>query len=169
MAYRSRKPVRMVGGIINSGNLDTGEVAWTRGGQKVATIQSGADAIAPRLFASPGAIGSGTSAILWSGTGGRLNTIIALQAISGVAQALFYDSAGALASGPLMSGNVSRVVIGVLPANTFGGVGLGGPIPIAVDAPFYSGLCVAALSGCAGFTAIWTPAADRSGAGDELN
>lgn len=170
MSFRTRKPVRMVGGVVNSGNLDTGEVNWTRGGQRVVCVHSGGLLNAGSGFA-PGGVVSTDQLVIFSGAG-RLNTIIPLVAISGV-RVVFYDSSVAARSGGgAGNGGVESgyPTLAVIPANSFNAPNtLGGPLPIEVDVPFRSGLAVSNISGAPGFSAVYTPEAFRSGAGDQFD
>lgn len=166
MAQRSRNPHRMAGAVVSSGNLDTGEVAWTRGGQRLVSffsggpLQLGSGSVAPVAQ-------TGDHAIFWSGAG-RLNTVFPHQAISGVA-VHFYDSAVVARSGPNTYRESGYGLLAVIPANTWDNQG--GTLeqihkPIHFDTPFYSGLAVIGASGVPGVTFTFTPEAFRSGAGD---
>lgn len=131
-----------------------GLVGTTRGGTRAATIFSGIIAGA-NLGAAPGAVNAGSDTLFFSGAG-VLNTVVANQALSGAA-VTFYDAPAAVSGGPLNTSG--HKILAHLPANTIGSFGVvgGGPLPIAVNTPFYSGLCAAVRSGCAGFTVTWTP------------
>lgn len=142
-----------------SGDVQTGEVPFIRGGGRCATIYSGA--LAPSLVAAPGATLAGNNSghvVLFSGAG-RINSLVCHQAqlsLSGV-PITFYDSAiPHLANGsPAQSG--MKILA---PLNAAGGVS--GQVnlifpPIPIDLPFQSGLCVVALSGAPGFTVSFTP------------
>ena len=76
MSLTTGYPLRMVGGNVNSGNINTGEVPYTRGGMQTACAFSGAIAMGTAAMPT-GAIASGGSALITSG-GGRLNSFTAL-------------------------------------------------------------------------------------------
>ena len=171
MSLASRKPVRMAGAVLNSGNLDTGEVLWNRGGMRTASVYSGSDdyTLSGQLMHVPGGVGSGAGGFIIYSGGGRLNTYIPHAAVSGLVPPVFYDSVGALASGPFLGGNPRRILYQA-PANTielthFLGAG---PVPVVLDVPFQSGLCVFYRSGAIGFTVTFTPEAVRSGFADDV-
>ena len=155
MSITTRRPQRLGGANFHSGSPNTGELQYTRGGALRFTVFSGG------LITAGSGQGafinlSGGHVAVFSG-GGRLNTIIPHQAISGVA-AFFYDSAIIARSGVATCPESGRGVVGVMPANTFNGPNtLMGPLPIPVDCPFNSGLSVSCPSGTAGFTISYTP------------
>ena len=184
MGYRTRNPHRQAGALINSGNLDTGEVRMTRGGERAATIYSGAIAMGTaRGQAGAGVFSSGGSVFLISG-GGRLNSFTALwpaavalagngeNAVVSGQPIVVYDAGITARSGVFTDGTLSEsgarilfawappklIASGALVLNphaTFN--------PQSLDIPFYSGLCVMALSGATGFNLTYTPEASRSG------
>jgi len=189
MSLRTRKPVRMAGAIIQSGNLDTGEVRMTRGGERVATIFSGAINMNAGAGAPGAAFSSGGSVLIISGAG-RLNSFTALWP-AGVALAgngeggvvsgqpiVVYDSVITARSGVLTDGTISEsgrkilfswappklIASGALVLNPHATYN-----PVPLDIPFYSGLCAMALSGAPGFTVSYTPEAVRSGLRDDVN
>ena len=160
MSLTTRNPVRFIGGNLNSGYANTGEVAFTRGGQLTFSaysggmgLQIGSGGIPPPTGAAHVLADHGR---LFSGAG-RLHTVIPHQALSGVA-ITFYDGAAPAVSGVGLWRVSGLSVLGTVPANSFLAFGtLGGPMPIALDVPFFSGLCVNASSGTPGFTCTFTP------------
>lgn len=170
MGYRTRNPHRFAGAVITSGNMDTGEINWTRGGMRLGCFFSGGlrslGSGAPAPVAQ-----TADHAVFWSGAG-RLNTVFPHQAISGVA-IHFYDSAVVARSGPNTYMESGYRLIAVIPANTWdnrGGTLEHIQVPMQFDVPFYSGLAVIGTSGVAGCTFTWTPEATRSGGlTDEAN
>lgn len=161
MSVTSRNPLRMAGACINSGNPATGEVAYTRGGQRTLCVYSGA-----LLLGSGGSVplagGTTGHAQWWSGPG-RLNTILPHQAVSGAA-GFFYDSATIALSGVAGYASSGYPVVGVVPANTFGVAGVvgGPPQQMNVDVPFQNGLCASFPSGMAGVTFTITPETNQA-------
>lgn len=174
MATLTKRPLRMLGGIQTSGAPYTGEVPMTRGGQATATVCSGA--IAPTVIGATGALGSGGSSLIISGAG-RLNSFTALFP-AGVALAgngevavisgqpiVVYDSAITARSGLYVDGTISESGRKILyswqpPRYVMSGSALVGSTafdPKPLDVPFFSGLCVLALSGAPGFTLSYTP------------
>lgn len=162
MSVPARDPMMIAGTPRSSGDVQTGEIPWTRGGGRSTSIQSGA--LAASLSTAPGATGSGTGQyVLYPGPG-RLNTIFQHQnvlTLSGVA-INFYDAGLMTTSGVGISGTRIIAVI-----NTPGGQSgqFTGTLPLAVDMPFTSGLCVSAPSGAPGFTASFTPESNILDAG----
>ena len=190
MSLRTRKPVRMAGGIVNSGNVDTGEVRWTRGGERVATALSGAIA---GMSGRGIPITSGGHGFIISGQG-RVNTFAALRPynlLSGVTAAgaytsvlsgqpvVVYDAVMGQRSGIINDGTLvesgARPIFAWFPPVSYSGLSVErGNVesyfqPVNVDQPFFSGLAVVALSGAPGFTLTYTPESVRSGAGDQLD
>ncbi len=153
MSTPVRKPAALAGTPRSSGDVQTGEFLLTRGGGRAATVNSGGLA-----FNAPGAAKIGDQMIFYSG-GGRLNTILPLLAQSGSA-VTFYDAGTVLASGAVPASGYR--VLYTIPGNTalmFPGLINGGPLPIAVDVPFSSGLCATGIiaSGMCPFTITYTP------------
>ncbi len=146
----------MAGACVNSGNVNTGEINYTRGGARTFCVYSGA-----LLLGSGGSIplaAATTGHALWYSGAGRLNVILPHQGVSGAA-GFFYDSAVVARSGTATYTESGYRVVGVVPANTFGLVGVtgGGPVPINCEVPFFSGLCGCFPSGMAGVTFTITP------------
>ena len=119
------------------------------------TVGSGSNNLRP-VVADP-ATGH---AVFWSGPG-RLNWVQQHQAISGV-QAHLYDGATVAVSGVGTFGNSGHLILATLPANSFGGLINGGPLPMSVGTPFNSGLSLSLASGAAGVTVNFTPAVNPS-------
>ena len=163
--------MRFAGANLNSGSLSTGEVLFNRGGVRTATVYSGAIA-ASVVAAGTGSIGSGGSVLVMSGAG-RLNSFTAHWP-AGVALAgngenavvsgmpiVVYDSSITARSGLYVDGTISEsgrkvlytwsppklIASGALLLN---GNGIFNPVPL--DVPFFSGLCIMALSGATGYT-----------------
>jgi hypothetical protein len=176
MSITTRNPVRMTGGTINSGFPSTGEVPMTRGGQATATVFSGAIAMGVAA-AGAGALSSGGSVLVVSGAG-RLNNFTAVWP-AGVALAgngenacisgqpiVVYDSAITARSGVLTDSTIAESGRKILftwcpPKQLASGVTnesfAARYLPIPLDVPFFSGLCVMALSGAPGFNLNYTP------------
>ena len=72
MSIATRKQVWMKGANLFSGGVNTGEVAWNRGGTVAAHVYSGAITMSGRSSA----VSSGGSVLFFSGAG-RLNTFTA--------------------------------------------------------------------------------------------
>lgn len=158
MSITTRSPLRVAGANINSGFPNTGEQAQCRGGMTTATVYSGGALSPGSGFLPTGAAQTADHVLLCPGPG-RLNNVLvhsAVLTLSGV-KLDFYDAAAVSASGPATHVPARRVIARF---NEPGGQSgqLTSPNSIfAVDMPFTSGLCVAATSGTAGFTASWTP------------
>ena len=174
MSYRTRRPVRMAGAVVTSGSIDTGEVTWTRGGARAATVLSGGITIAVHSGIYPTVTTYSGGHVLFFSGAGRLNTLMPhLQMQSGV-PVFFYDAGAIAPSGVSVSGQ--KVFALIPPTHRLGDVlgfqsGYGFTTPwrdyIECDIPFTSGLCAAIPSGIPGFTLTYTPEALRSGAGNE--
>lgn len=166
MSVTSKNPLRMAGANLNSGQVNTGDIYFTQGGAQKYTAFSGGllnlasggqnpPAGAPAVVAD--------NALLFSGAG-RLNKCFPHQLISGVS-VVFYDASVPALSGPNNFTKSGYAVLGILPANTIGGIGVNlgaGPFVAEFGIPFNSGLCVSATSGCPGFTVSWTPETNPS-------
>ena len=76
MAFTSRNPVRFAGAVSNSGNVDDGALSYQRGGQRTASVYSGAIAMGTAATGT-GSFSSGGSVLVTSGQG-RLNTFTAI-------------------------------------------------------------------------------------------
>ncbi len=164
MSVTTRSPLRMVGGLINSGFADTGEVRTTDGGEQTACIWSGNLLTNASLTGAPaGAVTSGGHTQLWSGPG-RLHRIIPHDILTSGQPVTFYDAGAISVSGVSVSG---QKFIGRIPARSRATLALAsGALDtgvqwqdvIEVQMPFTSGLCVAAASGAPGFSVAFTPA-----------
>lgn len=129
----------------------------TVGGFETNAVASGA--VAPLVIRSGGdaqvyIVGSD---IMFQSGPGRLNHIIPHQtvmALSGV-QATFYDAAAPVSGGPVLASG--HILLGGLAAG-YGVSGqiLGAGIPIPINVPFTSGLCLNSRSGQPGMTVVWT-------------
>lgn len=182
MALTTRNPLRFTGGVVNSGNVDDGALQTIQGGHRTACVYSGA--IAMGTAACPtGALSSGGSILIASGQG-RLNIFTALfpagvalaggganAVISGQAITV-YDSAITARSGVAIDATISesgRKILFVWTPPTL--VASGAVVltnrsvydPIQLDVPYFSGLCIQALSGAPGFNVGFTP--DRTASG----
>lgn len=182
MALTTRNPLRFTGGVVNSGNVDTGEIAFTQGGQRTACVFSGA--IAMGVVTSPtGALSSGGSILVVSGQG-RINTFTALWpagvALAGVGEnacisgqpIVVYDSAITARSGVLTDATIAESGRKILYAWSPPKLVASGAVllnartvydPVKLDIPYFSGLCVMALSGAPGFAIGFTPDRTTSG------
>lgn len=161
MSFRTRKPVRMAGALIQSGNIDTGAVAMERAGSRVYTSFSGI----------------GVDTLIHSGQG-KLNQAFHYTQIASGRGVIFYDGAAVTSGGPFSASG--HKVLGILPMHAaaayFSGVErnpMSYPGVInQYDFPYYSGLIAAPLagSGHASFSVSYSPDAvgARSGLNDEL-
>ena len=159
MSSPIRDPNFIGGTPRSSGDVQTGEIAWTLGGGRTASVFSGNAVLSGALNAVPtGITGGGYDLQIYSG-GGRLKSVMPHTiSISGV-NVVFYDAAVTTSGGPFPASG--HKIIGFLPGNT-GGAGLSGSLNFAnivyqYDMPFQSGLCAALKSGQAGFTVSWIP------------
>lgn len=157
MSIPTRKPVRFVGGIVNSGHPNTGELATTRGGMVGFSAWSGGPVQLNSGSAVPVAT-TGDHAVLVSGPG-RLNSAFVINGVlsmSGVGITL-YDAASVATSGPGTVPAAGRRVLGVLnaPGGVSGQINLPGAI-VPFDMPFALGLAVNAPSGACGFSVSYT-------------
>lgn len=161
MSFRTRKPVRMAGALIQSGNVDTGAVVMEKAGSRVYTSFSGV-AVDTSIHAGQG----------------KLNQAFYFTQIASGRGVIFYDGHAVTSGGPFSASG--HKVLGILPMHAadayFSGVERN-PIsyPGVVnqyDFPYYSGLIAAPLagSGNASFSVSYSPdaAGARSGLGDDL-
>lgn len=169
MANTTRNPLRLVGGTVNSGAVNTGEQRATYGGGQVSTIYSGMVS-GVGIQSAPGAItgvntAGGADLMLWSGPG-RLKDVLVLQGVVSGQATIFYDGATPTSGGPFVASG--HRVLGFIPAGTatapgvFGLLGSGLPTVLAgqvlsYDMPFHSGLIVNMKSGGQGFTVSFSP------------
>lgn len=145
MSFNTRKPLRVGGSVLLSGEINTGALKTAQEGEAVYTALSGVNA----------------TTLILSGAG-RLNAIMRTNAASG-ANVLFADSAVATSGAPFSTSghNVIGMIqqaIGVLSGVT---VPIGTPVGIwtRCDAPFFSGLIACpAASGVPGFSVLYTKA-----------
>lgn len=159
MSVSTRNPLRMAGANLASGNVNTGELSFNRGGAQAGCFYSGA--FLQGTAAAPGSLGSGGNYLLVSGAG-RLNTVAIhqnIQVLSGVA-ITFYDSAVIKLSGVAVSASGQRILTTTIAPGGVSGQQTLSNVNMQVDAPFQSGLCVEALSGAPGFTWTYTPEAN---------
>ena len=176
MSIPVKSPHTIAGTPRSSGDINTGEIPWTRGGGRSATVYSGAIAMGVTA-AGTGALVSGGSIMLFSGAG-RLNSFTAIWpagvALAGNGEAgcisgqpiVAYDSAALAGSGVLTDGKIAALGAKVLfswcpPKQLASGVTnesfASRYLPQPLDIPFQSGLSVIALSGAPGFTVTFTP------------
>lgn len=136
MSLRTRSPMRTAMFTPTSGDLNTGQFRNTNGGQQIYTSFSGIAA----------------GAVLIAGSGGRLDTILALTTNSGPA-ILFYDAPVATSGGPFSTSG--HRIVGILPALYPTALPSGQfmlynvppfSAPALCGAPFYSGLVAQALA-----------------------
>lgn len=162
MSIPVSKPCFIAGTPRSSGDVQTGEVTWTRGGGRTACVWSGSLLTNAALTGAPGAVQSGGHILLFSGAG-RLNTILPHALLTSGQAVTFYDAGSVALSGISVSG---QRFIGIIPQTMRAPlVALSGNQAltvawqdrIEVDMPFSSGLCVAAASGAPGFTCSFTP------------
>lgn len=162
MSLGTKNPLRMLAGNI-SGGPNTGEFLQVRGGTRKAGLWSGTVAAASQAGFNIVTAG-GPSFNLWSGSPGRLNSILMHTNIQSGAGVVFYDGTAALTSGISVSG---ASIVGVLGTQYYptAASGVFQPLtginePFRPDMPFFSGLWAFAPSGCPGFTASFTIEAD---------
>lgn len=155
MSVTSRNPLRMAGANVNSGFPATGEVPFTRGGMLTACLFSGnVVSGGAAALSAPGALVVGSDAMIASGAG-RLNTIMPITMAPGTA-CFIYDAATVASGGPfVLSGHKTLAVLPAWPMN--GPASGNGPLPIQVDMPFTSGLCIGFKSGMNVFSISYTP------------
>lgn len=144
MSVTSRNPLRVVGAVVNSGSVNTGEQCWTQGGQSTYTAFSGVN-VATLVASGPG----------------RLNeTLVTAQLTSGQS-VVFVDSATATSGMPFSTSG--HKIVGLIPP--IWRVGASGILNIGseegrvqvVGIPFFSGIVACPLaSGTPGFTVSWT-------------
>lgn len=138
MSTPIRRPLFMAGTPRSSGDIQTGEVNMTRGGNRTYTATSGV----------------AVDTLIYAGAG-RLNTAFAYTRISG--HVIFYDAGTAVSGGPF-AGNK---VLGYIGDNMVGISGVAQRLlatPIAFDMPFQSGLVAAPVgSGGPSFTLSFIP------------
>lgn len=147
----------------SSGDVQTGEVQFVRGGGRAVSIFSGALFSGTVITTPPGSVpvNNAGDILLYSG-GGRLNNLLQhVQMASGLA-VTFYDAAVAVSGGPIPASG--HKLIGIIPPTYPGGAAFSGILPVMytgtpvnVDMPFQSGLCAHMASGSPGFTASFTP------------
>lgn len=175
MSTPFQKPHFEAGTPLNSGDVQTGEIAFTRGGGRSACVFSGAIAMGVAACNS-GALSSGGSVRLTTGAG-RLNSFTALWPAGAALAAngeggcvsgqpiVVYDSAITARSGVYTDSTIAesgrKILYTWAPAKGIAsGLNLllnGQYDPRPLDIPFQSGLCVMALSGAPGFSISWTP------------
>lgn len=162
MSLNTRSPLRTVGGVNQSGQINDGFVGQNVGGQRAYSVYSGGLLTLGSGTVSgingPFSVTVGGNAVIVSGPG-RLNTAFLHQiANSGSSPIVFYDSNVAAVSGVASFAASGFTVIGTIP---------GWPVPasgsvyqqmplIERGGPFYNGLGVSAASGAPGFTATYT-------------
>lgn len=184
MSVTTKNPLRMAGATVNSGFVNTGELQYTRGGQQTATVYSGAIAIGVTAAGGVnGAAVAGAGSVLVMSGGGRLNSFSALFP-AGVALAgnganaiisgqpiVVYDSGIMALSGIATTATIAASGMKILHVwNPPTLVASGGVMltprapydPVPLDIPFFSGLCVLAVSGSPGFTLSYTPQTNPS-------
>lgn len=173
MSSPVKKPCFVAGTVRSSGDVQTGEVSVTRGGQRTACVWSGNILTTAALTAAPGAIQSGGNVLFYSGAG-RLNTVMPHAYLTSGQPVFFYDAGTPTVSGVSVSG---CKLIGIIPAPYQGPLAAASgnlqttfawPQKIEMDMPFFSGLCASAPSGAPGFTLSYTaevnePAFGRDG------
>ena len=145
MSLQTRNPVRMAGACVNSGSVNTGEVAMTRGGGQTYTSFSGVIA----------------DVLILAG-GGRLNSTLVYNTIVSGQGVIFYDSAVATSGGPFSTSG--HKVVGFIPpvwhqaASGVVSVAATPGVVNQVDMPFANGLVARAVaSGSVSFSVSYTP------------
>lgn len=174
MSLSTRNPLRLAGANVNSGQPNTGELPFIRGGMACASIFSGTanlSGVIPTCttaFGVPDSAG-GYDLKLVSGAG-RLNSVLAFNSIQSGQTVTFYDGAVATSGGPFSASG--HKIIGVMPSvfQQGGASGFNQQIiftgqPFNVDFPFTSGLIVAQKSGQGGFSVTYTVETPVSTAG----
>ena len=153
MSIQTRNPLRMLGGVQESGTPQTGEQQTTQGGSRTYLAASGL----------------GAATLVYSGVagqmGGRLNTIQVLNQIQS-GRGVYFVDAHAVSSGMPLVGSGHKV-LGFIPDYQLVGGGSGTVIlnPAAYAgaiqepmAPFFSGLVACPVaSGGPGFALTYTP------------
>jgi len=162
MSVPIKEPTYLAGSPRASGDIQTGEIPFTRGGGRTSCVFSGSLLTNTALTAAPGAVQSGGQILLFSGAG-RLNNVLVHQFLTSGQPVWFYDAGTITVSGISVSG---QKIIHLIPNNFPAALAVasGNTQTVVnwnwtyqVDMPFQSGLCVAAASGAPGFTVSFTP------------
>lgn len=150
MSVTSRSPLRMAGANINSGNVNTGEVAFTRGGAQVVQLSG--------MWS-----GNPDGGVLVYSGAGRLNQVILGLGLSGTntmslsgVPLFFWDGVIGASGGPFAASGHKLLAVFNGPGGVSGQIPLGGG-PILVDLPFQSGLIARGSSGAPGFAVSIVP------------
>lgn len=148
MSIPVKSPHTIAGTPRSSGDINTGEIPWTRGGGRVVS-QSGMFSGNP-----DGSVG------IASGIAGRLNTVYLHNSPGNVwAQSgiiiQFYDAALPVSGAPLVASGHKIIATLNGPVGHSGQIGATGKFE--VDMPFQSGLFARAASGAPGFSVSITP------------
>ena len=146
MSFQTVNPLAMKGASIQSGFVNTGEVRWTRGGEQMYWANSGV----------------GVATLIYSGTPGRLNSILILGELQSGQAVVFVDAAVATSGMPFVTSGHKPVGY-VPPIWREGASGVINPTStpgqiIVCDMPFFSGLYACPVaSGTPSFAVSYTP------------
>jgi len=158
-------PTYIAGTPRSSGDVQTGEIQFIRGGGRAGTVYSGAAAVAAVCGGPYAPAVAGGEVQFWSGAG-RLNALLQHIALTSGLGVTFYDAAVITSGGPFAASG--HKIIGIIPptwpGGSYSGTGLNiwnGAV-VNVDMPFQSGLCAHTASGCPGFTVSWTPEVNQN-------
>lgn len=171
MSWVYSRPLRLAGANVNSGNVNTGDVQYSRGGLQAMSIYSGMASgvsLAAAVANAGNAVAVGADVLLVSGAGKIKDVILHQQQLSGLG-ITFYDAGIVASGGPFVSSGTK--VVAIIPAGTTfittaSGLyqPLGNSQVFNFDKPFQSGLCVNLKSGQPGFTVDFVVETNPTGA-----
>ena len=150
MSDSTRNPMRVIGGILDSGFVQTGEQRTTNGGEATYSAMSGVN----------------VATVIFSGAGRLNRSLVTAQLVSGQAIQLIDAEPIATSGMPLL--NSGHKMIGLIAP--IWRVGASGALTLSsqeglwndIQVPFFSGLLACPLaSGTPGFSLSYTPS--RSG------
>lgn len=158
MSTPVRDPSFIGGTPRSSGDVQTGEISWTLGGGRTATVWSGNAVLSGVLPSVPGAANIGGYDLMVYSGGGRLKSVLPLGVQTSGTNITFYDAATVSSGGPFAASGHKGLAF--IPGNVQ--QGNSGLVTVVnyiyqVDAPFQSGLCVALKSGQPPFSFTWIP------------
>ncbi len=160
MSVNTRSPLRFLGGVNASGNINDGSLNYSQGGQSTFSCYSGGLLSVGSGSQNPAVLSAtaGGNAIIVSGPG-RVNLAFAHQvSTSGLTGVFFYDANVAALSGVTGFALSGWSVVSVLPAIPVpaSGLLLNAPYIPVNGFPFINGLGFSAASGAPGFSVTWT-------------
>lgn len=165
MSVNTRSPLRFLGGVNTSGNVNDGHMQMTQGGQKTYSAYSGG-----LITLGSGTTGfvsnPGTGQIVLASGPGRINEVFVHTSPTVATTTIyFYDSNVAALSGTATHAASGMAIVGTVPGVTLAQIpasGLGfaagtlfNPVTI-IGMPFANGLGASVASGAPGFTVSYT-------------